>query len=100
MAEDKKMRGDILLDAHKIINGERQGQYGSPEDSFKLIAEKWSNYTTVCFHEPIEFTSYDVAYMMFLMKLARIEGGQYKQDSFVDALGYLAIAHDIAEENK
>ena len=30
----RQIRGDILNDALKIINGERQDQYGNPEDSF------------------------------------------------------------------
>ena len=98
---ENKQHGSILNKAHDIINGARQGQYGTPEDSFKLIAEKWSNYIAVQFDEPLEITPYDVAYMMFLMKLARIEGGNYVEDSFIDACGYLAIAHDIkAGEDK
>lgn len=97
--KQRNQHGDILLEAHKIINGERQGQYGTPEDSFQRIADKWNDYIRE-FMAGRKLTPYDVAYMMFLMKMARIEGGNYVQDSFVDALGYLALAHDmIKKEN-
>jgi hypothetical protein len=35
---------NILKKAEKIINGERQDQYGKPEDSFGIIAEYWNAY--------------------------------------------------------
>jgi hypothetical protein len=34
--------------------------------------------------------------MMTLLKIARIMGGRFKADSFVDACGYLACAGEIA----
>ena len=30
-------RNDVLEKTKTIINGEREGQYGSPEDSFQII---------------------------------------------------------------
>ena len=88
----KKTRGEALLIAHGIINGEREQQYGKPEDSFTAIASKWT------FYLKKQITRYDVAYMMALMKMARIEQGQYKEDSFIDCMGYLAIANDLIKE--
>lgn len=38
-------RGTVLDEAKIIINGERQDQYGNPEDNFALIARLWSAVT-------------------------------------------------------
>ena len=86
-------RGSILDEAKGIINGERQDVYGSPEDSFALIAEYWSSY--------LEKTvvSGDVAMMMVLFKLAR-ESHQHKRDNLVDAAGYLGILGDMCGDGQ
>lgn len=85
-------RAEILDAAKKIVTGEREKQYGSPEDNFNVIAQFWSTYAG---HS---FTPVDVAVMMTLLKVARIKTGHYKIDSYIDACGYLACAAEIAEE--
>ena len=62
-------RDDILEKAKSIINGERQGTYGSPENSFETIAKMWSAYLH------IDVSAVDVANMMVLMKVARNSSG-------------------------
>jgi len=100
------LRGQVLLDAHKIINGERQNVYGNPEDSFALIARYWQTYLAVRVDEIerersdggctkfFEITASDVALMMVLFKIAR-EANQHKLDNIVDASGYLGIYGDM-----
>lgn len=83
-------RAAILDAAKKIVTGDRERQYGKPEDNFADIAEFWTTYTGY----PI--TSEDVAVMMALLKIARIRGGNYKADSFIDLCGYASIAAEIA----
>lgn len=83
-------RAEILDAAKKIVTGEREKQYGSPEDNFGVIARLWSTYAGR------EFTPVDVAMMMTLLKVARIKTGHYKADSYIDACGYLACAAEIA----
>ena len=85
-------RAAILDAAKKIVTGDREKQYGSPEDNFDVIARLWSTYAGR------EFTPVDVAMMMTLLKVARIKTGHYKADSYIDACGYLACAAEIAEE--
>lgn len=88
-------RDHILNTAKSIINGERQGTYGKPEDSFKVIADLWSAYL------PMKVTSTDVANMMILMKIARNSTGVYKDDNWIDICGYAALGGEIQEkENK
>ena len=83
-------RAEILDAAKKIVTGDREKQYGRPEDNFAVIAEFWTTYIG----HPI--SSEDVAIMMALLKIARIRSGNYKTDSFVDGVGYLSLAAEIA----
>jgi hypothetical protein len=70
------------------VCGERESDYGSPENNFKTIAELWSIYTG---HT---YTATDVAMMMALLKVARIKAGG-TVDSFIDLAGYAACACEI-----
>jgi hypothetical protein len=85
------MRGNVLDLAKEVINGERQDQYGNPEDSFALIAEFWTSYIKRINRD---LNKKDVAMMMSLLKHAR-EVYQAKKDNLVDAAGYIGIAGDI-----
>lgn len=62
-------RAEILEAAHICVCGEREQDYGSPEDSFGLIAQLWTAYMGTL------FTSKDVAMMLALLKVARIHNG-------------------------
>lgn len=92
---DKARRGEALFtEASATINGARQDQYGNPEDSFALIAERWSQYLEGKYRFSNELTSDDVAFMMADLKMAR-ECTQHKRDNLVDAVGYLGIRDDM-----
>lgn len=82
-------RADILDRAKAIVTGEREKQYGKPEDNFAIIAELWGAYTGY------KFSSVDVAMMMALLKVARIKTGDYLPDNYVDICGYVACAGEI-----
>ena len=82
-------RAEILNAAEKCVCGHREQDYGSPEDSFGLIAQLWTVYMGTL------FTSKDVAMMMALLKVARIKRGD-TLDSFIDLAGYAACAGEIA----
>lgn len=89
-AGKKVSRADILDRAKAIVTGEREKQYGKPEDNFAIIAELWGTYTGY------KFSPVDVAMMMALLKIARIKTGVGTVDSFVDLAGYAACAGEIA----
>lgn len=82
-------RAGILEAARVCVCGEREQDYGTPEDSLSLIGKLWTAYMG------ITFTSNDVAMMMALLKVARIKNGD-KADNFVDLTGYAACAGEIA----
>lgn len=83
-------RAKILHEAEKCICGQREQDYGSPEDNFDRIADYWTTY------KHIPFTPLDVAMMMCLLKIARIQYGGGTGDSFVDLAGYAACGGEIA----
>lgn len=89
---ETKMRGNILLSAHKTINGQRVDIHGQPEDCFNTIAKLWSIWIGK------ELTAHDAAVMLNLMKVARMKHGAGSIDSYVDACGYIALAADIYEK--
>ena len=86
-------RRECLETAEHMVNGDREHDYGTPEDNFKTIAGLWSAYLGK------EISSLDVAMLMALMKIARIKAGT-KPDSFVDLAGYAACGAEIAGGGK
>lgn len=83
-------RPDILDKAKQCVCGQRENEYGSPENNFQIIADLWNAY------KGINFTATDVAMMMALLKIARIRSGTATEDSFVDLAGYAACGGEIA----
>lgn len=83
-------RRETLETAVGIVCGERDEQYGNPEDNFATIAALWSVYLD----QPI--SSSEVAAMMVLLKLARLRGNPKHADSWVDIAGYAACGAEVA----
>lgn len=90
-------RAEILETASSLVCGDRDRQYSPPENSFRAIAELWNAYLVNAGFEGPCLEPADVGLMMALFKVARIQTGSYKDDSFIDACGYLACAGEIAE---
>ncbi len=88
-------RADVLDAAKKCVCGQREQDYGSPENNFQIIDNLWTAYMG-----GVEFTPTDVAMMMALLKIARISSGTATEDSFVDLAGYAACGGEIATQNK
>lgn len=92
-------RENILKEAEKCVCGQRQQDYGSPEDNFTTISYLWSVYLKAAhpsMNLPVNgITAKDVSMMMALLKVARIATGS-SPDSFVDLAGYAACAGEIA----
>lgn len=86
-------RTRTLSDAIDLINGEREGNYGTPQESFNRIAAIWS----IILQTPIRPDQ--VALCMAGLKMARLVKGPH-YDSYVDGSGYLAIAAELSQEDK
>lgn len=94
-------RAEILKAAEKCVCGEREQDYGTPENNFETIGHLWSVYLRAAHPElakvlPINgITPKDVAMLMSLLKVARIATGT-SPDSFIDLAGYAACGGEIA----
>lgn len=82
-------RTEILKTASTCVSGDREQDYGSPEQNFHRIAALWSTY--LC----IQVKAKDVAAMLALLKIARIASGHARADNWVDLAGYAACGGEI-----
>ena len=83
-------RKDILAAAERCVCGEREQDYGSPEDNFTVIADLWADYLRGCGVKLDFLEPHDVAAMLALLKSARIATGHGKADNWIDLAGYAA----------
>lgn len=91
-------REEMLGEAKRCVCGEREEQYGTPEDCFETIAALWGTYLRSCCVEKgvdVCILGADVAAMMALLKIARIANGQEKADNWVDLAGYAACGCEL-----
>ena len=86
-------RKRVLSEAEKCVCGQREQDYGTPEDNFDRIAKMWSAYMGV------EFNPVDVSMFMVMLKVARIKSGGGTMDSFVDGCGYFSCGGEIFARN-
>ena len=87
------IRGQVLAEAARCVLGDREDDYGTPEDSFATIADFWTVYLMSGCVSPdadLCIRPADVAAMMALLKIARILTGVSKRDNWVDLAGYAA----------
>jgi len=82
-------RSEILAEAEALINGDREKDYGTPQESFGCIAKMWTAYLG----NPV--TASDVCNMMVLLKVARLRTGPHR-DSNVDGAGYMALGAEMS----
>lgn len=78
----------ILIEAEKLVNGDRQSDYDSPKSNFDRIAKIAS---VMCNKE---LTAIDCVNVLIATKLAR-EAFKHKRDNIVDAAGYLEVKERI-----
>ncbi len=86
----KMNKNEILEEAMRIINNDRNADYGDAKENFDNTAQFWSAYTG---HE---YNAVDVAVMMMLVKISRIRVSPDKVDHFVDLCGYASLCGEIS----
>ena len=85
-------RIEALRQAAAIVSGERDEQYGSPEDNFLRIAKIWSVILKT------DITEEDVAMMMVGLKVARYANkGKFYGDTWIDIAGYAACGYEVGK---
>jgi hypothetical protein len=83
-------RVEALREAAKIISGDRDLQYGGPEENFTRIAKIWSVIVGK------EISPEDVAMMMVGLKLARYASKSgFQPDTWIDIAGYAGCGFEV-----
>lgn len=93
-------RREILEGAAKNVCGDREEDYGSPENSFRAISRFWKAYLLEKYGMDVPLCPTDIGLMMALFKISRIVKGRFKEDSFIDGCRYLACAGELAETDR
>lgn len=95
-------RAEILEQARKCVCGDREQDYGSPEDSFLLIGQLWEPYInkSCLTGGVVNLSPHDVAVLLALLKIARIGSGHGKNDNWVDLAGYAACGGELEANGK
>lgn len=88
----KNKRREVLERAADLIDGDRQDDYGSPQNSFSRIAALW----TLGIDNQYVFDAKDVAILLALLKVSRIVGDPSKEDSWVDLAGYAGLGAEVS----
>lgn len=89
-------RSEILEAARRCVCGEREQDYGTPENNFETIGLLWGVYLRAAHPEyakvmPINgITAKDAGTMLALLKVARIATGS-SPDSFIDLAGLCGL---------
>lgn len=84
-------RAKLLADASALISGDRESEYGTPQENFKRIADLWNT----LFKTQL-FTPAKVALAMAGVKLARMANST-SEDSWKDLAGYAALGFELDE---
>jgi hypothetical protein len=90
LPDENPKRVQLTQTAASLITGQRQEDYGPPVKNFQRIANLWNGHM-----ETDIFTPRKVAELMLLLKMARTINSP-TEDSYVDAIGYAAIAGELA----
>lgn len=90
----------MLHEAAHIVAGNRDQQYGGPEDSFEAIAAHWTAYLARRKGLTSSLHAEDIAAMMTLLKVARLEtGDKIQPDTWTDIAGYAACGYEITTKD-
>lgn len=82
---------DNLIHVNNMLTGEKAEEYGNPRTMFQNISKRWFD----CDDAEVE-----VAIMMAELKIERIKHDRTKEDSYLDAIAYLAMALAFMQERK
>jgi hypothetical protein len=86
------LRVEALREAARLINSERNVQYGPPSENFRRIARIWSVVLNV------EVTEEDVAMCMVALKMARYAAKTgYQPDTWIDIAGYAGCGYEVGK---
>lgn len=82
---------DNFVRVNDMLNGEKAEEYGNPRTMFQNISKRWFG---------CDDAEVDAAIMMAELKIERIKHDQSKEDSYMDAIAYLAMALAFMQEGR
>jgi len=82
-------RDEFLSEAGRLINHDRNKDYGDAQKNFMDIADIWS----VILNRPV--TTKEVALCMIGVKMARLAKSPDHDDSWIDICGYSALGGEL-----
>ena len=88
---------EIIRKASDLVGGDRKEAYGDALDGLNRIAVLWNAHIIASGNgltKPL--TAVDVAWMMVSLKHARAFTGPHRDDNYIDAAGWAAIAGEAA----
>ena len=83
----------MLQQAHDLVYGERQQDYGTPVKNFTQIAMVWNGLLAHKLSKPI--TAVDVTLLMDGLKSVRLMNSPDHADSWIDKAGYTACGGEL-----
>jgi len=83
----------LLDEARRILNVDRQDEYGNSHDTHRRIAAMWNQIVP----QGGRVRPQDVALMMIAVKVIRAAKNPDHKDSWVDIAGYAAIGGSMVE---
>lgn len=86
-----KKKESVLEEAQRILNGDRNADYGDPVENFKNISK-------IVKFLGVEVSPADCCKVMLAVKIAR-EGYKSKRDNLVDFAAYADILNQLIEDN-
>lgn len=90
-------RRTILENAITHTCGDRDVEYGPPDQNFANIALLWTDYIGAKYGAEFALTPEDVAWLNVLQKMARHFHGARKADTYEDAAAFAAIAGEVSK---
>ena len=90
---------EIAKTAGSLVGGKREQTHGDKRVNFDNIAILWNAWLEMRFGAAglaENLTGSDVAKLMALLKMARMESGEFNDDDFFDSVGYLCIAGELS----
>lgn len=89
----------ILAQAAHIVDSDREQTYGDPGRNLRTISDLWDSWLLARGWSGPGLSTDDVAYMMVLLKVARLANNPTHRDSQVDICGYTRLAERIQQSN-
>lgn len=93
---DESLRASALDEARELICGDRNNAYGPPHQDFQRSADALTAIMGEKLREGERFHAHEIAQIVILIKLSRLQWTPTKRDSWVDIAGYAACGFEAA----